>query len=88
MYNQPWMMYPPNGCNSWDDIMKFHEFMRKNTEEFEKKLKEEKDKNKTKAKTYSLMEVFALLILLSPFVGVAQVYVLKNSIHYILEAIK
>ena len=72
-------MQPPSGCSSWEEALRFHEYMNKQRDEFEKKLKDERQHPKG-GKKWSLMEVFALLILLSPFVGIAQVYALKYSI--------
>lgn len=95
----PFIIYPPpqdmgygmpnKKSRSTDPLSGYWSVIRL-MEKAEKKARKEKDKEKLKIKKkeYSTLEIFIIMVLLSPAIGMLQLWLLKSAMNGMLNVVK
>lgn len=80
MKKYPFMFPPPS--SSWMDMMSFYDYMREHEDEIKKHEKERGQKKE--GRQITVLEIFFLFILVSPFAGPAYLYFVVACAKYML----
>jgi hypothetical protein len=86
MYGMPPPFYGAPATNNWQEYREMIEWIEKKREDDQNKRREHE--HRRRGKTFSLMEVFAILMLTSPFIGPAYIWMIKYTMASINAALQ